>query len=84
MPKIQYKEINFQKKSLDQYGDESWELDALEPQMLETLIHDEVTALRDDGIYRDICDREAREKEELQCIADNYNEAIAFLESGGY
>lgn len=68
-------------KYIDEYGDESWELDALEPQMLNQLITDEVTALRDDAIYQAVCDREARGKAELRMLERNYDKAVAFLES---
>ena len=71
-------------KYIDQYGDESWELDALEPQMLVNLIKSEVTSLRDDEIYQAVCDREKQEKGELQKLADHYVSAISFLESRGY
>lgn len=63
-------------KYIDQYGEESWELDALEPQMLVNLIRNEVTALRDDALYQAICEREAQEKEELRLLVDNYDMAI--------
>ena len=63
-------------KYIDQYGEESWELDALKPQMLVNLIRNEVTALRDDALYQAICEREAQEKEELQLLVDNYDMAI--------
>ena len=63
-------------KYIDQYGEESWELDALEPQMLVNLIRNEVTALRDDALYQATCEREAQEKEELQLLVDNYDMAI--------
>ncbi len=43
-------------KYIDEYGNESWELDALEPQVITDLITNEVTALRNDEIYRSICD----------------------------
>lgn len=71
-------------KYIDQYGEESWELDALEPQMLVNLIKNGVTALRDDEIYQAVYDREKQEKEELQKLADHYVSAISFLESRGY
>lgn len=71
-------------KYIEQYGDESWELDALEPQMLVKLIQGEVTALRDNAIYNAVCKREEQEKEELQMLADNYTEAVSFLESRGH
>lgn len=66
-------------KYISQYGDESWELDALEPQMLTNLIQDEVTALRDDELYQAVCDREDREKAELELLEDNYDSAIDYL-----
>ena len=67
-------------KYIDMFGDESWELDALEPQMLNQLITNEVTALRDDAIYQAVCDREARGKAELRMLERNYDRAVAFLE----
>lgn len=70
-------------KYIDQYGDESWELDALQPQMLVNLITNEVTALRDDEIYQAVCYREEREKEELQKVADEYPKIIDFLTTEG-
>ena len=68
-------------KYIDVYGNESWELDALEPQMLNQLITNEVTALRDDLIYKAVCDMEARGKEELKMLELNYDKAVAYLES---
>lgn len=70
-------------KYIDQYGEESWELDALEPQMLTKLITNEVTALRDDAIYQAICDREEAKKRELQTVADEYQKVISFLSVEG-
>ena len=68
-------------KYIDEYGNESWELDALEPQVITDLITNEVTALRNDEIYRSICDLEERGKDELRMIERNYDKAVAFLES---
>lgn len=68
-------------KYIDEYGNESWELDALEPQVITDLITNEVTALRNDEIYRSVCDSEERGKDELKMIERNYDKAVAFLES---
>lgn len=68
-------------KYIEQYGDESWELDALEPQVITDLITNEVTAFRNDEIYQAVCDKESREKEELRMLERNYDRAVAFLES---
>lgn len=64
---------------MEQFGDESWELDALEPSVITNLIRNEVTAFRDDVIYQEVCDREHREKEELQMLVDNHDETVRFL-----
>lgn len=66
---------------MEQFGDESWELDALEPKVITDLIRCEVTAFRDDVIYQAVCDREDREKKELQMLVDSYDEAVAYLKS---
>ena len=66
-------------KYMDEFGDESWELDALEPRVITDLIKSEVTAFRDDVIYQAVCNREDQEKEELQMLVDSYDEAISYL-----
>lgn len=68
-------------KYIDQYGNESWELDALEPKVITNLIKNEVTAYRDDAIYQAVCDKEKKEKDELRMLERNYDRAVAFLES---
>lgn len=68
-------------KYIAEYGDESWELDALEPQVITDLINNEVTALRKDEIYHAVCDLEEKGKDELRMIERNYDKAVAFLES---
>lgn len=66
-------------KYIDQYGDESWELDALEPKVITDLIKEQVTMYRDDDLYRKVCKREKSEKEELQLVCDYYDDAIEYL-----
>lgn len=68
-------------KYIDQFGDESWELDALEPKVITDLIKKQVTMYRNDAIYRAVCDKESREKEELKMLERNYDRAVAYLES---
>lgn len=68
-------------KYIDQFGDESWELDALEPKVITDLIKKQVTMYRNDDIYRAVCDKESREKEELKMLEHNYDKAVAYLES---
>lgn len=68
-------------KYIDQFGDESWELDALEPKVITDLINQEVTKYRDDAIYQAVCDKEEKEKDELRMLEREYDRAIALLES---
>lgn len=68
-------------KYIDQYGNESWELDALEPKVITDLIKKQVTMYRNDDIYRAVCDKESREKDELRMLEREYDRAIAYLES---
>lgn len=67
-------------KYIEEYGTESWELDALEPKVISDLIKNEITAIRDDEIYQAVCEKESKEKEELQMLCNRYDEAVAYLE----
>jgi len=68
-------------KYIDQFGDESWELDALEPKVITKLITQEVIKYRDNAIYQSVCDKEEKEKDELRMLEYEYDRAIAYLES---
>lgn len=72
-------------KYIRQYGHESWELDALEPQVLEDLIENEVMGLMDLPLYWKAQARERREKTDLDCLAkimaDHGPEAIQLLKA---
>lgn len=62
------------------YGKQSWELDALEPTVLEGLIRDEVESLRNEEAWQRRLDRLNEEKDGLKEIAENYDRIIDFLE----
>jgi hypothetical protein len=61
------------------YGEESWELDALEPQVLADLVRDRVLELRDWPSWEPIADEQEEQKELLRKLASNWEEAVAFL-----
>ena len=69
-------------KYIAQYGHESWELDALEPKVITDLIKEQVTMYRDDDLYQWVCNKENREKRELQMLCDHYDDAVAYLMEG--
>lgn len=62
------------------YGNESWELDALEPQVMADLIESAVLALRDNDIYEEVLERETEEKNQLRAISGNWDEIVNFIE----
>ena len=54
----------------DAYGDDSWELDALDPQVLVDLIRDTIVGLRDEGMWDDRVALEDKGRKRLQELAD--------------
>ncbi len=58
-----------------EYGDESWELDAIEPKTMAGLIASEVKKLRDEDVWLASCEQENIERGHLAELADNYKGA---------
>lgn len=67
-----------------EFGYESWELDALEPKVLNKLIRDHVYDLTDLSLLRKASEREETDKEELTLVKDNWNDAVEMLQAQGY
>ena len=57
-----------------EYGDESWELDALDPATLSRLVTDAVMAERDDELWEIAVEREAEARRQIGRIADRWEE----------
>ncbi len=55
-----------------EFGDNSWELDALEPSVLVSLIKDHTKHLRDEDLWLKAVKKEELYKEDLRQIADNW------------
>ncbi len=58
---------------LDKYGDQSWELDALDPKRLATLIEKKVYDLRDDDKWEEQVRIEAEYRKKLESVADSFS-----------
>jgi len=54
------------------FGQSSWELDAVEPAQLASLVRDIVLSKRDEGLWRDATSHENTMRDELQRMSDNY------------
>jgi hypothetical protein len=59
---------------ISRFGSDSWELDALEPSVINALIEDEITSCIDQDIWDETVEREDVVKAKLQQIADNWTE----------
>lgn len=59
---------------IEEFGEESWELDALEPTVIATLIRDAVFAARDADKWQAMCEREEAHRADLQRVSDRWEE----------
>jgi len=62
------------------YGENSWELDALEPAVLHDLIVSHTLRYRDEDLWAEAKERQEREREALQAISDRFEDVVEYLE----
>lgn len=62
-----------------EFGHECWELDALEPKVINDLIQNEVTALMDEDLHDEIERTEERDKRNIGLICQRYHDVVDFL-----
>lgn len=63
----------------EEFGSESWELDALNPTILGDLVRAEVDTIREPDLWADMEDRESQHRTELQGVADKWPPLIRLL-----
>lgn len=61
------------------YGNESWELDALEPQVIYDLIEENILALRDDDLWQAMEDQEEEHRDLLLKTSRNWSRVVRLL-----
>lgn len=66
---------------IDRFGDESWELDALNPTKLVSLIEEGVDTILDKKKWDVSDEEETTGKEQLQTVADQWENVVANLEA---
>jgi hypothetical protein len=67
-------------KYIDEYGDESWELDALEPTVLAQLVLDAIEENRDEELWEAATAKQERKRELLVSAAERWSEVEELLE----
>jgi hypothetical protein len=70
--------IGYQQK----FGDDSWELDALEPAMLDTLIRDEIESVLDADAFDVMKAQQQKYREELGTVADRWQDVVQAIADG--
>lgn len=66
------------------FGSSSWELDALEPTVISTLIQGAIDRYKDANAWDVAAAREDRERRELEAVSQEYATIVEFLEREGY
>lgn len=61
------------------HGDESWELDALDPATLSALISDAVLSLRDERLWQLAVEQQEGQREQLQRVSDRWSDVLALV-----
>lgn len=59
-------------KYVEEHGDSSWELDALQPEVIEDLIRDALMAIRDEAAWNEALLEETNHKEQLADIVKSF------------
>ena len=68
-------------KYIQEYGHESWELDALSPMALSDLVKDAVLEVRDDEVWQESLDRDDEDREDMTWAAKHWDDVVALRES---
>jgi hypothetical protein len=66
----------------DQFGDESWELDALEPAVIEALVRDYISRNLDTAAFEEKREEQARHRSQLGSVAGSWSEVVSLIEEG--
>lgn len=64
---------------IEKYGDKSWELDALEPRVIDALISEALSNLIDDADWKKALHQEQIQVQTLKAVSDRWGEVASFL-----
>lgn len=72
------------KAFIEEYGPDSWELDALEPDTLAELVTEQIEAVRDDELYQEAVELEREQRAALRVVSDRFESVQKFLKRRGW
>jgi len=65
---------------IEEFGAESWELDALEPAVIAQLIRDAVYAVRDADKWAEMTEAEDGHRKSLTAVSDRWDDVVDFVD----
>jgi hypothetical protein len=65
-----------------QYGTESWELDALDPNVIVALVRDNIESVRDDELWDEAVNEQDNARAALRAISDDFDRVARLAQSG--
>lgn len=68
----------------DEFGDSSWELDALDPDVIAGLIRDSITGIIDSAAWEESMSHERENLKALKAASENWSDVVNFLEDQGH
>lgn len=66
-------------KYIAEYGNESWELDALEPSVIDALIDEQIQQIIDIDLWEEASEAEEKERQHLGLAAERWDEVVTML-----
>jgi hypothetical protein len=63
----------------ERFGDESWELDAIDVTALHDLMVDRVRLHRNEVLWREAVERQESERQQLTDLSDNWSDVVSYL-----
>jgi hypothetical protein len=69
---------------IERFGNDSWELDALEPAALDTLVEEAILSRLDRELYEERIEQENRERQILEALTDNWDDVADYIREQGW
>lgn len=66
---------------VERFGYESWELDALDPSVLDDLIQESIDDFKNEEAYSERQETESRERSLLEAVSDRWSEVVEFIDN---
>jgi hypothetical protein len=64
---------------IERFGGSSWELDALDPDILASLVTDEILSIRDDDVWDAAVEEEKRDRARLFKLAEDWESFVGLI-----